>query len=286
MFRDITTLLGDARGLPACGGRAGAAVRRHEDRQGGRHRGARLHPRRRGGPPALAPASCRCARRASCPTRPARWSTRWNTAPTPWRCTSTRSTAGERVMLVDDLIATGGTALAAVQLLREAGAEIVAAAFVIDLPELGGAGEAAGRGRAGLDAGGVRRTLETAPEPDGDRRHRASNLGSGRAKRTPGPFPCRIASPHWAHGREQIVAGLPPHAGFGLRGRRIDLRGGGGARLGGAARGGGVQAAADAAVARDLFPGDADDPAAGAAGARRCCAPTSGSPSGPASGRA
>jgi adenine phosphoribosyltransferase len=46
---------------------------------------------------------------------------------------------GERVMLVDDLIATGGTALAAVELLRHSGAEIVAAAFVIDLPELGGA---------------------------------------------------------------------------------------------------------------------------------------------------
>jgi adenine phosphoribosyltransferase len=47
--------------------------------------------------------------------------------------------AGEKVMLVDDLIATGGTALAAVHLLRAASAEIVAAAFVIDLPELGGA---------------------------------------------------------------------------------------------------------------------------------------------------
>jgi adenine phosphoribosyltransferase len=47
--------------------------------------------------------------------------------------------AGEKVMLVDDLIATGGTALAAVQLLKAAGADIVAAAFVIDLPELGGA---------------------------------------------------------------------------------------------------------------------------------------------------
>jgi adenine phosphoribosyltransferase len=46
---------------------------------------------------------------------------------------------GEKVMLVDDLIATGGTALAAVQLLRDAGAEIIAAAFVVDLPELGGA---------------------------------------------------------------------------------------------------------------------------------------------------
>ena len=47
--------------------------------------------------------------------------------------------AGEKVMLIDDLIATGGTAMAAIQLLREAGADVVAAGFVIDLPELGGA---------------------------------------------------------------------------------------------------------------------------------------------------
>ncbi|MBV8684816.1 MAG: adenine phosphoribosyltransferase [Caulobacteraceae bacterium] len=46
---------------------------------------------------------------------------------------------GERVFLVDDLIATGGTALAAVDLLRGAGANVCAAGFVIDLPELGGA---------------------------------------------------------------------------------------------------------------------------------------------------
>jgi adenine phosphoribosyltransferase len=46
---------------------------------------------------------------------------------------------GEKVILVDDLIATGGTATAAVQLLQKLGAEVVAAVFVIDLPELGGA---------------------------------------------------------------------------------------------------------------------------------------------------
>ena len=46
---------------------------------------------------------------------------------------------GEKVMLIDDLIATGGTALAAVDLLRQGGANIVAAGFVVDLPELGGA---------------------------------------------------------------------------------------------------------------------------------------------------
>ena len=47
--------------------------------------------------------------------------------------------AGERVLLIDDLIATGGTAEAAVRLLRQTGAEVIAACFVVDLPELGGA---------------------------------------------------------------------------------------------------------------------------------------------------
>jgi adenine phosphoribosyltransferase len=46
--------------------------------------------------------------------------------------------AGERVILVDDLIATGGTAEGAVKLLQQLGAVVVAACFVIDLPDLGG----------------------------------------------------------------------------------------------------------------------------------------------------
>jgi adenine phosphoribosyltransferase len=46
---------------------------------------------------------------------------------------------GEKVILCDDLIATGGTACAAVELLRKLGAEVVATCFVIDLPDLGGA---------------------------------------------------------------------------------------------------------------------------------------------------
>ena len=53
---------------------------------------------------------------------------------------------GERVILVDDLIATGGTAEAAAKLLRQMGADVVAACFVIDLPDLGGADKLAALG--------------------------------------------------------------------------------------------------------------------------------------------
>ena len=45
---------------------------------------------------------------------------------------------GERVLLVDDLIATGGTALASIELITQVGGELVEACFVIDLPDLGG----------------------------------------------------------------------------------------------------------------------------------------------------
>lgn len=46
---------------------------------------------------------------------------------------------GARVLLADDLIATGGTARAAARLIRRAGAEVSQAVFLIDLPDLGGA---------------------------------------------------------------------------------------------------------------------------------------------------
>ena len=53
---------------------------------------------------------------------------------------------GEKVVLVDDLVATGGTAEAAIKLLRQLGAEVLAACFVIDLPDLGGAAKLRGLG--------------------------------------------------------------------------------------------------------------------------------------------
>jgi len=46
--------------------------------------------------------------------------------------------AGEKVLLVDDLLATGGTCAAGIRLCERLGAEVIACAFVVDLPELGG----------------------------------------------------------------------------------------------------------------------------------------------------
>jgi adenine phosphoribosyltransferase len=65
---------------------------------------------------------------------------------------------GDRVLLVDDLIATGGTATAAVRLIRDAGGEVMGSSFVIDLPELGG--------RSRLEALGV--SVRTLMEFEGE----------------------------------------------------------------------------------------------------------------------
>ncbi len=53
---------------------------------------------------------------------------------------------GERILIVDDLIATGGTAEAAARLVKRSGGEIVGAVFIIDLPELGGMNKLAALG--------------------------------------------------------------------------------------------------------------------------------------------
>ncbi|WP_373491776.1 adenine phosphoribosyltransferase [Parasphingorhabdus sp.] len=53
---------------------------------------------------------------------------------------------GQRVLLVDDLLATGGTAMAAVKLLRGQGAVVEQALFIVDLPDLGGARKLAAAG--------------------------------------------------------------------------------------------------------------------------------------------
>ena len=53
---------------------------------------------------------------------------------------------GQRVLLVDDLLATGGTAEAGIRLIERLGAEVAGCAFVIDLPDLGGRAKLEGLG--------------------------------------------------------------------------------------------------------------------------------------------
>lgn len=67
-------------------------------------------------------------------------------------------TPGQRVLVVDDLIATGGTAEAAIKLIRQAKGEVIAASFIIDLPDIGG--------RKKLEALGIE--VQTLCEFEGD----------------------------------------------------------------------------------------------------------------------
>jgi len=55
-------------------------------------------------------------------------------------------TPGAKVLIVDDLLATGGTALAAARLVRRAGGKVTGARFIVDLPSLGGMGRLRGEG--------------------------------------------------------------------------------------------------------------------------------------------
>ena len=55
-------------------------------------------------------------------------------------------TQGQKVLIIDDLIATGGTAVAAINLVRKLGAQVVGFAAVVDLPDIGGSKKIAGAG--------------------------------------------------------------------------------------------------------------------------------------------
>ena len=137
MFRDVTTLLGDARGFKAAIERMAA-------------------PYLEAGEQAVAGIEARgfilggaVADKLGCGFVPIR-----KKGKLPWKTIGQEYTLeygvdiiemhedairqGERILIVDDLIATGGTAEAAVKLVRRSGGEIVGASFIIDLPELGG----------------------------------------------------------------------------------------------------------------------------------------------------
>ena len=138
-FRDITTLIGHGEGLAAAVdhlAQRASAMRRRRPLPGWRR--AALYLAR------LSPFSWKfrsflSASRASCLSKQSASNMRWSMVRTGSKSIRCPSDTGQQVVIVDDLIATGGTAEAAVKLLREAGATVEDALFVIDLPDLGGA---------------------------------------------------------------------------------------------------------------------------------------------------
>ncbi|MCB1549507.1 MAG: adenine phosphoribosyltransferase [Hyphomicrobiaceae bacterium] len=137
MFRDITTLLGDAQGFKAAIARMAEPFRTEpvDAVAGIEARGFIL-----GGA---------VADRLGCGFIPIR-----KKGKLPWKTIGQEYTLeygvdaieihedairpGERILIVDDLIATGGTAEAAVKLITRSGGQVVGASFVIDLPDIGG----------------------------------------------------------------------------------------------------------------------------------------------------
>jgi adenine phosphoribosyltransferase len=137
MFRDVTTLLGDAQGFKAAIARMAEPYRVEpiDAVAGIEARGFIL-----GGA---------IADRLGCAFIPMRKKGRlpWNTIDQEYvleygvdalEIHEDAIDADERILIIDDLIATGGTAEAAVKLVRRLGGHVVGAAFMIDLPELGG----------------------------------------------------------------------------------------------------------------------------------------------------
>jgi adenine phosphoribosyltransferase len=137
LFRDVTPLLGDAQALPAAVEALAAPFRgdRVDQVLGIESRGFIL-----GAPVAIALGAgftvVRKKGKLPYQTRSVTYDLEYGTDTVEMHVDAVR--AGQRVLVLDDLIATGGTAAAAVQLARDAGAEVVACAFLIELVALGG----------------------------------------------------------------------------------------------------------------------------------------------------
>ncbi len=165
MFRDVTTLFADPRGLPHRDRPAAAPLRR-------RSRSTRSWGWRRAASSSAAPSRTSWPRLRADPQegqaarrhRLAGYTLEYGEAMVEIH--DDAIAAGERVLLVDDLLATGGTAEAGIKLIERLGGRIVGCAFIIDLPDLGG------RGARGCGTTCMSSAPSTAIEPFADLRVR------------------------------------------------------------------------------------------------------------------
>ena len=137
LFRDVTTLFADARGfrmaidqlaappMPECGSTRSSASRRAASSSAAR---SRTSFRRLRADPQEGQAARPHDRQA--------YTLEYGEA--VMEIHDDALGAGEKVLIVDDLLATGGTAEAGIKLVERLGAEVIGCAFVIDLPDLGG----------------------------------------------------------------------------------------------------------------------------------------------------
>ncbi len=137
MFRDITTLLLDAQGFAACIERMAAAVNGPIDLVAGIEARGFLFAAALAVPLKAGVLLIRKDGKLPGATIAEDYALEYGTDRIAMH--EDACAPGAHVLLVDDLIATGGTARAAVRLLRKAGAIVSQVQFVIDLPELGGA---------------------------------------------------------------------------------------------------------------------------------------------------
>lgn len=138
LFRDVTTLLGDARAFRAA---VDAMVAPHAGRKIDKVAGIEARGFILGGAIAhqLSIGFVPIRKKGKLPFDTIRQSYELEYGTDEMEMHTDAVSAGERILLVDDLIATGGTAEAAIKLLRSAGAHVEGASFIIDLPDLGGA---------------------------------------------------------------------------------------------------------------------------------------------------
>ena len=151
LFYDITTLLKDADGLRELIDRLGAGYGSQGNREGDRHRGrGDLLPRRRL-PTRSKPGSCRCASRKSFPPRPSASNINSEYGTDALEIHRDAIEPGENVLIVDDVLATGGTASAVTKLVENLGGKVAGLGFAIELDFL--------NGRAKLDGYHIRALL-------------------------------------------------------------------------------------------------------------------------------
>ena len=137
MFRDITTLLLDAEGFAACIERMAAAVNGPVDLVAGIEARGFLFAAALAAPLKAGVLLIRKDGKLPGATIAEDYALEYGTDRIAMH--EDACAPGARVLLVDDLIATGGTARAAVRLLRKAGAIVSQVQFLVDLPDLGGA---------------------------------------------------------------------------------------------------------------------------------------------------